>query len=97
MRRAWKLVGVEDSGAGVGALVPPGEALVVVAEALAAPALSVAPPEVITAVDVAPSTSTTVIAITTRSPAPLPGKSGLRSPSRRDTISAHATSAPPAM
>ena len=54
-------------------------------------------PEVITAVDMAVSTSTTEIAITVRSPAWLPGNSGRRRPSASDTIRAHATSTPPAM
>ncbi len=84
-------VGVDVSGAGAGALVPPAVAVGCAVELVCAPAFA-SPPEVITAVDVAPITSTTVIAITARCPPALPGKSGLRSPSTTETMSAHATS-----
>ena len=60
-------------------------------------AVFVLPPEVITAVLAAASTSTAVTAITPRCAAFVAGKSGFRIPRPSETISAHATSAPPAM
>ena len=53
-------------------------------------------PDVTTAMDAAARTSTTVTAITARSPAGPNGKSGLRMPRASDTVSAHTTSRPPA-
>jgi hypothetical protein len=53
-------------------------------------------PEVSTALARAASTSTTEIAITARSPSGPPGNLGRRRPSASETISAHATSTPPA-
>jgi hypothetical protein len=55
------------------------------------------PPEVATAVAVAATTSSAVIAISRRCPAESLGKLGRRSPIPTDTSSAQPTSSPPAM
>jgi hypothetical protein len=82
-------VGVEEPGVDSAAVDVPVEA------PLSAPAFSVGP-DVITAVDTAASTSTALIAPTARCPCRLLGKPGLRRPSAIETISAQATSTPPA-
>ena len=65
---------------------------------VAAAALSgfASPPETITAAETVASTSTTVIAITSRSCERLAGKLGLRMPIAIEMNSAQATSRPPA-
>ena len=54
-------------------------------------------PEVATAATSVPATSSTVIAITSRSPRELVGKSGRRVPIPSDRPNAHTTSTPPTM
>jgi hypothetical protein len=55
------------------------------------------PPEVATAMAVAPTTSSAVIVMSKRSPEPSLGKLGRRTPIPTETNSAHATSRPPAI
>ena len=83
--------------AGAGAEEAPAGLCVEVAGADADAAALAGVLAVITAVDAVASTSTTLIAITRRSPDWLPGKSGRRIPMPMETISAHTTSTPPAM
>ena len=95
---AVPLVAVEvPGGDGSGAASSRAAFAATAASAAFAASVFVGLPEVATAAASVPATSSPVIAITSRSPRELVGKSGRRVPIPRDRPKAHTTSTPPTM